>query len=71
MMRIRNHSHHGFLLTLWVFLLLILFAVAARSEEAGTAFSLSVPKEVKGYTHCESRCNPPQQEKCSSRSMTA
>ena len=53
MMRIRNHSHHGFLLTLWVFLLLILFAVAARSEEAGTAFSLSVPKEVKGYTHCE------------------
>jgi len=53
MMRIRNHSHHGFLLILWVFLLLILFAVAARSEEAGTAFSLSVPKEVKGYTHCE------------------
>ena len=53
MMQIRNHSGRRRLLALPVFLFLVFFSFSARSEEAGTAFSLSVPKEVKGYTHCE------------------
>ena len=48
MMQIRNPSGRRRLLALPVFLFLFFFSFSARSEEAGSGFSLSVPKEVKG-----------------------
>ncbi len=46
-------AHLDKYLILPVFLFLVFFSFSARSEEAESGFSLSVPKEVKGYARCE------------------